>query len=139
MIEFHNEEIEKPELDFAKIQKWIVLSIDNEKKSVGEINYIFCSDNYLLGINKEFLKHDYFTDIITFDYSEEKIISGDIFISIDRVKENAEKYKNSLEKEFLRVLIHGVLHLLEYDDKKVDDKKVMTKREDFYINRYLDN
>ena len=136
MIEFHGEEIEKPKLDFIKIQDWVILSIEEEKSSVGDINYIFCSDDYLLKINKEYLNHDYFTDIITFDYSQEKNISGDIFISVDRVKENSEKYESGLEKEFLRVLVHGVLHLLGYDDKNVDDKKEMTKREDFYINQY---
>lgn len=139
MIEFHSEEIDKPKLNFRKIPDWIILSIKNEFFFEGDISYIFCSDDYLLNINKEYLKHDFFTDIITFDYSEEKIISGDIFISVDRVNENADKYKISLENEFLRVIVHGVLHLMGYDDKNLADKIEMTKKEDFYINRYFKN
>jgi len=97
------------------------------------LNYIFCSDTYLHKINLEYLKHDTLTDIITFDYSEKKQISGDIFISIDRIKENAPKFNQSTDIELNRVLIHGVLHLLGYKDKTPKEKETMRAKEDFYL------
>jgi len=97
------------------------------------LNYIFCSDTYLHKINLEYLKHDTLTDIITFDYSEKKQISGDIFISIDRIKENALKFNQSTDIELNRVLIHGVLHLLGYKDKTPKEKETMRAKEDFYL------
>lgn len=101
-------------------------------KQVDYINYIFCSDDYLLNINQEYLQHDYYTDIITFDYSE-SIISSDIFISIDRISENARKNSVTLQSELQRVIIHGALHLVGYKDKTQAEKIVMTQKEDFYL------
>ena len=130
-IVFQSEE----ELDFSvskesSIKDWIKKIILKEGKSCGQLYYFFCSDEHLLNINKEFLNHDTYTDIITFDYSEKKAISGEIFISIDRVRENAGKYKVTFEKELLRTVIHGVLHLCGYGDKKPTDKKKMRAKED---------
>jgi probable rRNA maturation factor len=112
--------------------------IEKEDKMLGEINIVFCSDDYLLKINKEYLKHDYYTDIITFDYSEQTILSGEIFISVDRVKENATTYKIPFMNELIRVMIHGILHLAGYDDKNNKAKKQMTEKEDFYMNQAFD-
>jgi len=101
---------------------------------IGFLNFIFCSDNYLLKINVEHLNHDTYTDIITFDYSKEDRISGDIFISIDRVEENAKSHKTSFENELHRVIIHGVLHLLGYGDKEPGQKAEMRQKEDFCLS-----
>jgi rRNA maturation RNase YbeY len=100
---------------------------------------IFCSDEYLLDVNKKYLNHDYYTDIITFDYVEDKIISGDIFISSDRVRENANQFNVSFEMELFRIIIHGILHLLGYKDKTKKDKSLMTEKENFYLSRLLNN
>ena len=116
-----------------KITNWIKETIHSEGKKSGEISFIFCSDNYLLEVNKKYLNHDYFTDIITFDYVENNIISGDIFISCDRVKENAKEFDKTFENELSRIIIHGVLHLLGYKDKVKKDKLLMTQKEDFYL------
>ncbi len=107
--------------------------IENENKKEGEINFIFCSDNYLLDMNKTYLKHDYFTDVITFDYCENEILSGDIFISIDRIKENAKLYNVSFNQELHRVMIHGLLHLVGYNDKTDEEQKEMTDKENEYL------
>ncbi len=118
--------------------KLFIETIINENgKQCGEWSYIFCSDDYLLDINKKHLEHDYYTDVITFDYCEEKKISGDIFISIDRVEENSKKYNVSFDNELLRIIFHGLLHLLGFDDKTKDDKELMTKKEDYYLKEYL--
>jgi len=97
---------------------------------VGDINYIFCSDSYLLKLNQEFLSHQTYTDIITFDYSVGKTISGEIYISLDRIKENANHFNVSPQEELLRVMIHGVLHLSGYRDKKRAEKSIMRKKEE---------
>lgn len=110
--------------------------IVSENKKVGDLNFIFCSDNYLLEVNKQYLNHDYYTDIITFDYCEDKLVSGDIFVSIDRVLENSNKLKLDFNNEFNRVLFHGVLHLCGYKDKNKIDKTQMTSKEDFYLNKF---
>jgi len=101
--------------------------------SCGDINFIFCNDEYLLKINKEFLNHDYYTDIITFDYSENKIISGDLFLSLDRIRENANFFKIPLLDEILRVMIHGILHLVGYNDKNRNERKLMKEKENYYL------
>lgn len=118
-----------------KIRKWIKNVIEEEGFSiVGETNFIFCSDEYLLKINKEYLNHDTYTDIITFDSSEsDDEIAGDIFISIERVRENAKKFKCKIGDELHRVMVHGVLHLCGYDDLTVDDKREMTDKENYYL------
>ena len=114
---------------------WIRKVIKAENKRLGELNYIFCSDEFLLGINRQYLEHDTLTDIITFDNSEEPDrIEGDIFISIDRVTENANKFNTSFPKELHRVMIHGALHLIGYNDKTPSQKKQMRKKEDSYLS-----
>jgi rRNA maturation RNase YbeY len=132
-ISFFFEDIERFKID-ENIQSAIEKACADEKKSPGNINFIFCSDIYLLDMNKEYLKHDYFTDIITFDYSEGNMISGDIFISRDRVEDNAETYRVSFDNELNRVMIHGILHLLGYKDETPEEKKHMRETEDKYIN-----
>ncbi len=115
------------------VRNWINDSILASRKQTGNLNYIFCSDEFLLDINRRFLKHDYYTDIITFDYSEGKIISGDLYISIDRVKENAETEQQPFETELSRVMIHGVLHLMGHGDKEKKAKALMRKKEDKFL------
>ena len=132
-INFHSEDVDFHLINEKKTIKWIKDSIKNENKIVGEISYIFCSDEYLHKMNLEYLNHDTFTDIITFDYTEKNNVSGDIFISIDRVKENAVKFKTIFENELSRVIIHGVLHLIGYKDKSIQDKEQMRSKEDFYL------
>ena len=107
------------------LKQWITTIVENNKKEVGEISYIFCSDEQLLEINKEFLNHDYYTDIITFDYSEADIVSGDLFISIDRIKDNAKTLDVSYQEELHRVIIHGILHLLGFKDKTDEESQNM--------------
>ena len=113
--------------------KWYKFVAESEVRKLGDINVIFCSDNYLLDINIKYLHHDYFTDIITFDYSEGKTISGDLFISVDSVKENAVFYKTEFEEELNRVLVHGVLHLIGYDDHGEDEIATMRSKENYYL------
>lgn len=112
---------------------WIEQTVQLENKTLGEISYVFCSDEYLHKINLQYLEHDTYTDIITFDYSDGNIVAGDIFISIDRVKENAETFECSFTKELSRVIIHGVLHLVGYKDKTNEDSQTMRAKEDFYL------
>lgn len=134
-ISFNTENI-KFSLTKRKIFKdWILETIKNENKNCGDINFIFCNDEFLLTINKEYLNHTTLTDIITFDYSEKtEILSGDIFISIERIIENAKEFKVAFETELSRVMIHGILHLLGYKDKSKSDKAEMTQKEDYYLN-----
>lgn len=132
-LSFFNEDIPLPQLKKRKLISWIKKVILSEGKKVGDISFIFCSDNYLLEVNKKYLDHDYYTDIITFDYVENDIIQGDIFISSDRVKENAILYKTTFDNEIHRILIHGVLHLVGYKDKLKKDKHLMTVKEDIYL------
>ena len=113
-----------------KLVKWISDVISSEAFQVGEINYIFCNDSYLNKINQEFLNHDTFTDIISFDYKLGKEIGGDIFISIERVLENAEKFNEVFENELYRVMIHGILHFMGYKDKTKKEKTLMRTKED---------
>ena len=113
-----------------KLVKWIGDVISSEGFQVGEINYIFCDDSYLNKINQEFLNHDTFTDIISFDYTLGKEVGGDIFISIERVLENAEKFNEVFENELHRVMIHGILHFIGYKDKTKKDKILMRTKED---------
>jgi probable rRNA maturation factor len=123
-----------PKIKLKKgLKKDLIGVIENENKIAGEISIIFCSDDYLLNINNKYLKHDYYTDVITFDYTEDNIISGDIFISIDRVVENAQNFNTDINSESLRVMVHGLLHLLGYEDKTKEVKEIMTKKEDIYI------
>ena len=109
----------------------------NEGKSLKDLSLVFTDDEYLLEVNKQYLNHDYFTDVITFDYSELPSVSGDVMISLDRVKDNAHSMELSYELEFYRVVFHGVLHLCGYKDKKKDDVSFMREKEDFYIQRFV--
>ena len=118
----------------TKMASWISKSIGNEAFKEGDINYIFCDDNYLLDINVKHLKNNELTDIISFDYSLGKILSGDIFISIDRVRENALKFEANFDDELQRVIIHGILHFCGYKDKTKEDKRLMRKKEDYYLS-----
>lgn len=115
------------------IRRWIVEVIENKQFRVGNINYFFCSDEYIHKINKRFLGHDYTTDVITFDYSQKNIISGDILISIPTVSLNAEFYKVPFFHELLRVIIHGVLHLMGYKDGTEEEKSLMRSAEDLAL------
>jgi len=133
-VTYFNEDVPFPKLKRRSTTNWIKETIRLEEKSIGDISFIFCSDDYLLEVNKKYLTHDYYTDIITFDYVEDGIISGDIFISTDRVKENAKLFSTSVENELNRVLVHGVLHLLGYKDKIKKDKTLMTFKENYYLN-----
>ena len=133
-IHFFSEEIDFTVRNPRKIKEWIKSSAKKEKKDLLEINFIFCSDKYLLAINKSYLNHNTLTDIITFDYSDNDLLSGDIYISVERILENAEKYKVEFEEELRRVLIHGVLHLSGYKDKKSSDVLVMRKKEGAYLS-----
>jgi len=113
-----------------KIKHWITSVILIRKKKTGSINFIFCDDEYILLTNRKYLNHDYYTDIITFDYTEQEILNGDIFISIDTVKSNSKKYNTSFDNELNRVLIHGILHLCGLKDKSNREKDDMRRAED---------
>jgi len=132
MINFNYETDFKLESEEV-ISKWILNTIENEKHKIEEINYVFCNDEYLHKLNVEFLNHDTLTDIISFDYSVGKIIHGDIFISIERVADNAEDFKVSFEDELNRVIVHGVLHYCGYKDKTDEDAKLMREKENYYL------
>lgn len=115
---------------------WVLNVIQSESKKIGEISYIFCDDEYLLEINKQYLNHDYYTDIISFDYTESDVISGDIFVSIDRVKENALDFGVSFDNELKRVIIHGVLHFCGFKDKSKEEEETMRFKEEEKINMF---
>ena len=135
MISFQNlTRIKK--INTTETERLIKKIILSETKEVGDIVCLFCDDNYLLNINIKYLNHDYFTDVITFDYCEKDIISGDILISLERVVENAKKYNVSFLTEFYRVVIHGLLHLLGYNDKTKSEKELMRKKENYYLLKY---
>ena len=119
-----------------QVKTWLNSHVTAEGRKPGDINFIFCDDEYLLTINREYLQHDYYTDIITFDYVHGKIISGDIFISLQRISDNAETHDNTYENEFRRVLAHGLLHLCGYKDKTAEETAVMRTKEDFYLSRF---
>ena len=133
MISFNSNEIKFTLKNKTVIKQWISSIINKKKRRVGDLNFVFCSDEFLLGMNKQYLNHDTYTDIITFDYSKEDKnlpISGDIYISVDRVRENAAKFNVAFENELHRVIIHGTLHLLGYADKTKTAKEEMRKQED---------
>jgi len=134
-INFFEEDIHFKLKDKTKVKTWVKATIEAEGYKLQELNYIFCSDEYLLSINRQYLDHDTYTDIITFDNSDkEKVIEGDIFISIDRIRENAAKFSTGETNELHRVVIHGALHLLGYQDKTAESKKLMTSKEDQYLS-----
>ena len=128
------------ELDFKltneeELSKWISSVISSEQFREGDINYIFCDDKYLHKLNVEFLNHDTLTDIISFDYTVGKELHGDVYISIERVKENARDFKVSFEDELNRVLVHGVLHYCGYKDKSDEDVRTMRGKENYYLSQ----
>lgn len=137
-IYFHNESIDFKVVNEQKVLSWIEKTILEESFSLGNLNFIFCSDDYLLNLNKEYLNHDTYTDIVTFNYCENNIISGDLFISIDRIKDNSTQLKLSFNSELNRVIIHGVLHLIGYNDKTPEEILEMRAKEDFYLNLLSD-
>lgn len=135
MINYHYE----TEFDLENIKEytsWINTIVVSEDVHLGDLSYIFCSDEYLIKLNQKYLGHDTYTDIVTFNYSEEDVISGEIYISVDRVKENAVKFKEDFNKELRRVMAHGVLHLLGYNDKSKNEKEEMRTKEDEKINMF---
>ena len=131
-VNFHREEV-TISIDEILISSWIKKSAKTLGNNLGEICIVFCSDEYLKKINVEHLKHDYYTDIITFDYSKDSEISGDLFISIDRVKENAKTNKVEFMNELCRVIIHGVLHLCGFNDKTTEEKIEIRQKENFFL------
>ena len=138
MIQFFFENIDEIPISTATIS-WLEDVIKTENKKLGEINYIFCDDEYLLKVNQDFLDHDYYTDIITFDYVKGKTISGDIFVSLPRISDNAKTLVRDFNSEFHRVLAHGILHLMGYKDKTEEEITVMRQKEDFYLNAFAND
>jgi len=135
-IDFFKEEVSFRLLHSDELKRWILQTFKSHKKNVQHISYIFCSDKYLLSMNKKFLQHNYFTDIITFDNSTEPgRINADIFISIDRVKANAKQFDSTFKDELHRVMIHGALHLAGFDDKNTAAKKKMRLAEDAWLEK----
>jgi rRNA maturation RNase YbeY len=134
-VKFYTEQTSYNLKNKIKVKNWIKNSISNENALTGDINIILTSDSYLLKINKEYLKHNYYTDIITFNYCEGNIINGDIYISVDTVQNNSELFNVSFIDELHRVVIHGILHLIGFDDKNEDQKKVMREKENEYLER----
>ena len=135
-IHFFSEDISYTLKNKMRLRAWIEATIHEEGYQLEELNFILCSDAYLLTLNQQYLNHDTYTDVITFDNSEElKMIVGDVFISIERIQENARQFKGTIAGELCRVMVHGTLHLLGYKDKGKAAKKLMTQKEDFYLNR----
>jgi probable rRNA maturation factor len=133
-ISFNNVDLDYSLRNKTLLKIWIASTIKKEKKTLGNISFNLCSDEYLLQVNREHLNHDYYTDIITFDFCENNIISGDIYISVDRVRDNAKYIRKTISNELQRVIIHGVLHLCGYKDKKPADAKQMRDKEDYYLS-----
>ncbi len=129
MIQYLNEWVELPPLDTLTLNRWIKAVAASYGKNTGEIAYVFCNNERILEVNQQYMNHDYYTDIITFDYSEGKKISGDIFISIETVKSNADEFGVSFEEELNRIIIHGILHLCGNDDKTPALRMEMTNKE----------
>lgn len=129
MISFNAEDIEMPKLKEKALGKWIKAVTEKHGFKLGDIGYVFCSDAKILEVNKQFLQHDYFTDIITFDYTEGKKISGDMYISLDTVKTNAEQFGADYDTELHRVIIHGILHLCGINDKGPGEREIMEANE----------
>lgn len=133
-INFFFEDVRPFKQKKKPIKKYVKSLILNELYVLGELSVIFCSDRYLLNINKQYLNHDYYTDIVTFNYVEDSVISGDLFISLDRVRENAETFETKFVVELYRVVFHGVLHLIGYNDKTDAEKMQMRQKEDYYLS-----
>ncbi len=138
-ILFFFEEVDPIEFDFETIQNWVHQVIRHHNKEPREISLIFCSDDFILNLNKKYLNHDYFTDILTFNYSKGVFISGDLFISIDTVRSNAVSFNIEFEDELYRVIVHGILHLLGFDDTSLEQREEMTKLENFWLKELKSN
>ena len=137
-VQFFSADSKAPALPRTKLKAFIQTIFRKEEKKLTNLTYVFCSDEYLLDINRRFLNHDYYTDIITFDISETKgEVEGEVYISVDRVKENAKTLDQIYSKEILRVIFHGSLHLCGYKDKSKAQEQEMRKREDFYLNKFF--
>ena len=134
MISYHTEDIKKPNICTRRTSAWVKKVAASHGKTIGEIAYIFCSDPYILEVNKQYLQHDYFTDVITFDYTEGSKISGDIFISLDTVETNAEQFGVDFYEELERVIIHGILHLCGFKDKEPAEEAKMREEENKAIS-----
>lgn len=134
MITYHFEQTKFVFRQKTLTSKWLRLVAESEIRRIGDISIIFCSDNYILDINRRYLGHDYFTDIITFDYCEGDRLSGDLFISVDSVRENSVEYGTEFKDELNRVIVHGILHLIGYDDHTEEDVRVMRSKEDYYLS-----
>ena len=132
-ITFHKEGV-SPSVDTSQISSWLSSCIADLGYSLGELSIIFCSDEYLLEINKKHLNHDYYTDIVTFNYNVKKKLNGDLFISVDRVKDNASIFNENFNVELFRVIIHGVLHLCGFNDKTTNEQKEMRQKENHYLS-----
>ena len=133
MIRYYQENIRFELKQKMRNNRWLKMVAGSEMRRLGAINIIFCSDPYILEVNLKYLQHDYFTDIITFDYCEKDILSGDLFISIDSVRENARYYGAAFEDELDRVMVHGLLHLIGYDDHTEEEIAVMRQKENYYL------
>jgi rRNA maturation RNase YbeY len=136
-ISFHNEGVGTKTPSKRLLKAWIKEFVSNHDKKVGELAFVFCSDEKILEVNQNFLQHDYYTDIITFDYCESDFVSGDIFISVERVQENATSHQVEYNNELLRVIAHGVLHLLGFQDKSTKEKLEMIQNEDLCISLFF--
>jgi len=134
MVSFFTEDIVFPFKEKRLTSRWLKFVAGSEAKRLGDISVIFCSDNYILDVNIKYLQHDYYTDIITFDYCEGDTLSGDLFISIDSVRENASFYGTEFADELNRVIVHGLLHLIGYDDHNDEDIAVMRSKENYYLS-----
>ena len=134
MIRYFSEDIKFEFQGKLANNRWLRFVAEAEAKRIGDVNIIFCSDPYILDVNINYLGHDYYTDIITFDYVEGDVISGDLFISIDSVRENASFYGAEFLTELRRVMVHGLLHLIGYDDHTPEEQKVMRSKEDYYLS-----
>ena len=136
MFQWINDGVEMPRLDFEKIEMWINSVAKAHGRILGPLSYIFCNDPKIIEVNRQFLNHDYYTDIITFDYSRGKLISGDMFISLDTVASNAESVGATYDLELLRVIIHGILHLCGINDKGPGEREIMEHEEDIALDLY---
>lgn len=136
-INFFSEDVALPKFNKKSVIRVLVREVVNNGFAMGKLNYIFCSDSYLLDLNNRFLKHDYYTDVITFDYTEYKLVSGDIYISTDMVKYNALRFQQEFMVELFRVISHGLLHLLKYNDKEKEEIELMRKMENEMVLRIL--
>lgn len=134
MISYYFQDTDFKFRDRRKTNEWLKLAAESEIRRIGNISIIFCSDNYVLDINQKYLQHDYFTDIITFDYCEGDRLSGDLFISVDSVRENSVEFGTEFKDELNRVIIHGLLHLVGYDDHTETDIKLMRSKENYYLS-----